>query len=112
MDCWVFFPPQRLTFPATRKLVLLKSVCVTLAENHDSVMSEMIRCSRKYIWRFEYYAPSLTEVNYRGRENLLWKADFAQLFRDRFPSLALLKQQQYLYRSQSDLTDAMYLLEK
>jgi pseudaminic acid biosynthesis-associated methylase len=94
-------------------LVFTSGVLIHIApENHDRVMSEMVRCSRRFIWGFEYYAPSLTDVNYRGHENLLWKADFASEFRNRFPSLALLKQQQYPYLSQPNLTDAMYLLEK
>ena len=45
------------------------------------------RCSKKYIWGFEYYAEKITAINYRGHENYLWKADYASLFMKYFPDL-------------------------
>jgi pseudaminic acid biosynthesis-associated methylase len=55
------------------------------------VMKEIHRCSRGYIWGFEYYADKYTEVAYRGHKNLLWKADFAKLYLSQFKDLELVK---------------------
>jgi pseudaminic acid biosynthesis-associated methylase len=78
------------------------------------LMAEMVRCSRRYIWGFEYFAPTTTAISYRGNEGFLWKADFAQLFLDNFPQLRLVKKELYPYVSAPEQgnTDAMYLLEK
>ena len=78
------------------------------------LMAEMVRCSRRYIWGFEYYAPQPTAIPYRGNEGFLWKADFAQLFLDNFPELRLVKRELYPYLNAAEQgnQDAMYLLEK
>jgi len=54
--------------------------------NINRVLDEIYRCSREYIWGFEYYADDYTEVNYRGHESLLWKTNFPKLYLDRFPN--------------------------
>ena len=38
-------------------------------------LREILRCTREYIWGFEYYADEYQEINYRGRSDLLWKTD-------------------------------------
>jgi pseudaminic acid biosynthesis-associated methylase len=94
-------------------LVFTSGVLIHIApQDHGRVMDEMTRCSRRYIWGFEYYAPELTEVNYRGHDSLLWKADFASLFRQRHPELKPVKTEHYSYLEQPELVDCMYLLEK
>jgi pseudaminic acid biosynthesis-associated methylase len=74
-------------------------------------MSEIYRCSRQYIWGFEYYADTLTDVPYRGKAEMCWKADFARRYMDLFPDLKLVKQKLYKYTSDDNM-DAMFLLEK
>lgn len=59
------------------------------------IMSEMHRVSRGLIWGFEYYAPTYTEIAYRGKEDLLWKTDFAALYASRFPDLTLVREKKY-----------------
>ena len=79
------------------------------------IMDEMVRCSHRYIWGFEYHAPATTAVPYRGNEGFLWKADYAQLFLDQFPGqLRLVKQELYPYILDAERgnLDVMYLLEK
>lgn len=76
------------------------------------IMTEMYRCSKKYIFGFEYYADSLTEINYRGHSNYLWKADYAALFMEQFPDLKLVKTEKYPYIDNSGNVDFIYLLEK
>ncbi len=76
------------------------------------IMSEMYRCSTKYIWGFEYFAENTTEINYRGNSNYLWKADYAALFIKQFPDLKLVKKEMYPYVENPSNVDYMYLLEK
>lgn len=78
------------------------------------IMDEMYRCSGRYIWGFEYYAPELTNINYRGNKGFLWKADYAQLFLDRFSDLKKVYIQDYPYITDAEKgnVDRMYLLEK
>ncbi len=76
-----------------------------------AAMDEIYRASKKYIWCFEYFAANITEVEYRGKQGLLWKNDFLRLFTDRFPRLRVVKEKKFKYRS-NDNVDAMFLLEK
>ncbi|MCW3083818.1 MAG: hypothetical protein JWP12_1184 [Bacteroidetes bacterium] len=76
------------------------------------IMGEMYRCSKKYIWGFEYFAEKTTEINYRGNTNYLWKADYAALFIEQFPDLKLVKKEMYPYINNPSNVDYMYLLEK
>jgi len=77
----------------------------------NDVLDEIYRCSRKYIWGFEYYSNYCTEVVYRGKSNLLWKNDFAKLYIQRFPDLRLIKERKFKYLD-SENVDSMFLLEK
>ena len=76
-----------------------------------AVMAEIHRSSREYIWGFEYYAEKYTEVTYRGHSNLLWKADFAEIYLDKFSDLELVKKEKFKYL-ENDNVDAMFLLRK
>lgn len=78
------------------------------------IMDEMYRCSNKYIWGWEYFEEDVTEINYRGNQGFLWKANYAQLFLDRFPDLKLVSYQDYPYIKESEKSnvDRMYLLSK
>lgn len=78
----------------------------------SKIMSEMYRCSKKYIWGFEYFADEVTEINYRGHTNYLWKADYATMFMQNFPNLKLIKKEKYPYIENASNVDYMYLLEK
>jgi len=74
-----------------------------------NALREIRRCTRKYIWGFEYFADSYAEVNYRGYGSLLWKTDFAKLFLDSFSDLRLIKRQKF---SSGNNVDEMFLLER
>jgi pseudaminic acid biosynthesis-associated methylase len=58
-----------------------------------AVMTEIVRCSRRFVMCGEYYAPEPTEVEYRGQTGALFKRDFGGLYQQLFPALALRKQQ-------------------
>jgi pseudaminic acid biosynthesis-associated methylase len=96
-------------------LVFTSGVLIHIApENLPNVFAEMHRCSKKYIWGFEYYAPKTTPINYRGNDGFLWKADYGKLICDQFKDLSVVKQELYPYVTENEKgnTDSMYLLAK
>jgi pseudaminic acid biosynthesis-associated methylase len=76
-----------------------------------TAMKEIYRCSRKYIWGFEYYAEKYQEVLYRGEKNLLWKGDFPGIYTGLFPDLKAVKTRLLKYLH-NDNVDVMFLLKK
>jgi pseudaminic acid biosynthesis-associated methylase len=53
------------------------------------VMSEAVRCSKKYILCGEYFAEQTVEVSYRGHEGALFKRDYGRMYQELFPELQL-----------------------
>lgn len=80
-------------------------------EDVSKVLEEIYRCTKRYIWGFEYYADAYTEIHYRGHADLLWKTNFSKLFLDRFSDLILVSEERFKYR-ENDNVDAMFLLQK
>lgn len=78
------------------------------------IMTEMVRCSRRYVWGFEYYAPELTPISYRDNAGFLWKGNYAETFQQHCPELRLVRQEFFPYQTAAEQgnTDVMYLLEK
>jgi pseudaminic acid biosynthesis-associated methylase len=74
-------------------------------------MDEIHRCARTYIWGMEYYAPDVTEVNYRNHDGLLWKMDYARRYLSRFADLELLQEQHVPYIDGPNV-DTVFLLKK
>ncbi len=74
-------------------------------------LDEIHRCARTWIWGLEYYASEVTEVNYRGHDNLLWKMDYGKLYLDRFADLTLDQEQRLPYFNSTNV-DTMYLLRR
>lgn len=54
------------------------------------VMREMARVSRRYILAVEYFAEQETVISYRGHNDLLWKRNFLQHYRDNVPGLRVI----------------------
>jgi hypothetical protein len=75
------------------------------------VMCEIYRCSRKFIWGFEYHSPERVEVDYRGSRDLLWKMNYAQAFLEEFDDLRLLRCEYLSYLNNPNI-DCMFLIEK
>ena len=77
-------------------------------------MSEIVRCSKRYVMGYEYYSEQAQEVNYRGHDGFLWKMDFANVYLQQHPSLSLVKETHYPYLTTAEQgnTDTMFLLEK
>jgi pseudaminic acid biosynthesis-associated methylase len=74
-------------------------------------LREIHRCAGGFIWGFEYYAPQQIEVGYRGHQSLLWKADFARLYLDRFDDLDVVRVEQIPYLEDANV-DSMFLLAR
>jgi spore coat polysaccharide biosynthesis protein SpsF len=60
-------------------------------ESLPIVMSEIVRCSRRFVLCGEYFAPEPTEVPYRDQSAALFKRDFGGLYQQLFPELRLRK---------------------
>ena len=75
------------------------------------VLNEIYRCTKEYIWGFEYYEEKYTEIIYRGKKDLLWKANFAKLYLNLFENLKLIKEKKIKYLN-NDNIDVMFLLKK
>jgi pseudaminic acid biosynthesis-associated methylase len=93
-------------------LVFTSGVLIHISpDNLPKIMSEMYRMTNRYIWGFEYYADQLQEINYRGHDQAMWKADYAKMFMDMYPDLQLVKFEKVNYVNSQNV-DVMYLLEK
>jgi pseudaminic acid biosynthesis-associated methylase len=75
------------------------------------ILEEIHRCAKTYICGSEYYAPSLTEIDYRGHRSLLWKMDYARQYLTRFSDLKLVLEQRLPYQNSKN-EDTMFLLQR
>lgn len=80
-------------------------------ERLSGVIGEIYRCTSKFIWGLEYYDKELTEVEYRGNSDLLWKGDYARLYQKQFLDLQLVKEKKYKLLQDKNV-DSMFLLMK
>jgi pseudaminic acid biosynthesis-associated methylase len=53
-------------------------------------LSEILRCTRRYVWGFEYFSEGLREIKSREWEDMLWSANYPVMFLDMRPGLKLL----------------------
>lgn len=93
-------------------LVFTSGVLIHISPKEvDAALDEIYRVSRRYIWGFEYYSDNYQEVSYRGNQDKLWKANFAKLYMERYPSLRLVREEKFNYLNNSNV-DQMFLFEK
>ncbi|MEW6263549.1 MAG: pseudaminic acid biosynthesis-associated methylase [Thermodesulfobacteriota bacterium] len=93
-------------------LVYTSGVLIHVAPDEvKTVMSEMHRCASRFIWGYEYWAPEWTALEYKSRQNLMWKTDYPRLFLEYFSDLRVVKEEKYQYIGGHEV-DVMYLLEK
>jgi pseudaminic acid biosynthesis-associated methylase len=94
-------------------LVFTNNVLIHISpDDLPRAMDEMYRVSGRYIMGFEYFAPEVTEIPYRGNRNLLWKADYGEMFLRRFADLREVRAKKFPTLDEPGLTDKLYLLEK
>ncbi|MFZ1160038.1 MAG: pseudaminic acid biosynthesis-associated methylase [Candidatus Sulfotelmatobacter sp.] len=97
---------------ASFDVVFTSRVLIHIApDDLPRVMDEIHRCARSYIWGLEYYAPDVTEVNYRNHSKLLWKLDYAQQYLKRFEDLEIVRERHIPYVGGSNV-DTVFLLRK
>jgi len=75
------------------------------------IMKEIHRCTKEYIFGFEYYSEKPTEIEYRGHRDLLWKASFAEMYLELFGDLTLEREEKIKYLNSPNV-DSMFLLRK
>jgi pseudaminic acid biosynthesis-associated methylase len=73
------------------------------------VLREIRRCSRRWIWGFEYFSERCQKVSYRGQTDMLWKNNFAREYLKTCLDLGLLREEHFKYR-QNENMDSMFLL--
>ncbi|MHB8117231.1 MAG: pseudaminic acid biosynthesis-associated methylase [Methanothrix sp.] len=93
-------------------MVFTSGVLIHIAPKKlPDVLREIHRCTKKYIFGFEYYSDETKEIPYRGNSDLLWKADFAGKYIELFDDLTLIKEERIKYIRNENI-DAMFLLKK
>jgi pseudaminic acid biosynthesis-associated methylase len=93
-------------------LVYTSGVLIHINPDHlPTIISEIYRCTSKYIFGFEYYAEKLTNILYRGNEGYLWKNNFSNCYQQAFKNLKTVKEEKYKY-TDSENVDQSFLLEK
>jgi pseudaminic acid biosynthesis-associated methylase len=95
-------------------LVLTKGLLIHIHPDEIGMVYEVVhRAARRWILLAEYYNPSPVNVPYRGRDDLLWKRDFAGEMLDRYKDLRMVDYG-FVYHGdaapQDDIT--WFLLEK
>src|SRR5688572_16663996 len=85
-DCSPCFA-ENLDFPsAVAGLVFTSGVLIHIRrERLRPAMTEMFRCSRRYIVCIEYFRPAVTPLPYRGELDRLWAADYGSMWQEWFP---------------------------
>jgi len=93
-------------------VVFTSGVLIHVApEDLARAMEEIHRCAKIYIWGAEYYAPDVTQVNYRGHKKLLWKMDYARRYLECFKDLELVRERHLTYLENPNI-DSVFLLRK
>ncbi len=78
---------------ASFDLVFTSGVLIHQPESSlELVMSEIVRCSRRYVLCIEYFAEQTSEIPYRGECNALFKRDYGGTYQKLFSNLQLLEQ--------------------
>jgi len=96
----------------TFDLVFTAGVLIHIApELLKRIMKEICRCTRHYIWGFEYYNLGFREINYRENNELLWEGNYSHEYLKHCPDLQIVKENKYKYLN-SNSENAMFLLSK
>lgn len=83
-------------------------------DNLPEALSEIYRVSRRFILGFEYYAPDIEMVNYRGHNKMLWKMDFKEAYLKRYPDLRVVRSRilDNINSGEKRLQDIHFILSK
>jgi pseudaminic acid biosynthesis-associated methylase len=75
------------------------------------IIKKILSLSKQYVFGFESFSESITEVFYQNSNNLYWKQNFPQLFKNISPDLTMVKERK-LQHLNSNLQDICYLFQK
>lgn len=79
-------------------------------------MKEIVRVSRRWILGFEYYSAEPKRVNYRGRDELLWKRNFMGEYFGAVPGLKILYEKRFKHNlkvaGRKGLKSQIFVLQK
>ena len=100
-------------FPAQNfDLVFTAGVLIHVnPDNLPNIIKKILILSKQYVFGFEPFSDSLVEVFYQNSNNLYWKQNFPQLFKNISPNLTLVKERKIQYLN-SNLSDICYLFQK
>lgn len=74
-------------------LVMTAGVLIHVAlPDLGNALSQVYRCSRRYVLAVEYFAEEETVMPYRGHDDLLWKRNFPRHYQEAFPDLTLVRE--------------------
>lgn len=93
-------------------IVFTSGVLIHINPNDmQKTMREIHRCSGQYIWGCEYFSEEYQEILYRGKKDLLWKANFQKIYLESFADLKLVKEKKLQYLDNQNI-DIMFLIKK
>lgn len=93
-------------------LVFTSGVLIHIAPSDiEVILKEIYRCTKKYIWGYEFYSDKYKEIIYREKKNLHWKANYSKIYLDLFYDLKLVKEKKIKYINDNNI-NTMFLLEK
>jgi pseudaminic acid biosynthesis-associated methylase len=75
-------------------------------------LTEIARCSKRYIWGFEYFSESRVEVEYRGHSNLLWRDNWVGEYQRLVPGVELVSERILPSLQDSKLRSSMFMLRQ
>jgi pseudaminic acid biosynthesis-associated methylase len=92
-------------------LVFTSGVLIHIAPGDlAQAQSEVLRCSRRYVWGYEYFAETHQMIPYRGQADVMWKGDFAAGYAALRPGLKTVSKRRLPYL-EGGKEDEMFLLE-
>ncbi len=102
--------------PASFDMVFTSGVLIHIPPLQiGTVIDEMARLSRRWIWGFEYAGANANDPisprRYRGQDGLMWTGDYAEAISARHPEFRIVSRA-YYRESESAPWDQMYLLER
>ena len=74
-------------------MIFTSTVLIHIAPEYlKVVMKEICRCTKHYVCGLEYYNKKFKEINYRGKDELLWKGDYSKEYLKFCPDLQIVKE--------------------
>jgi pseudaminic acid biosynthesis-associated methylase len=75
------------------------------------VIKKILSLSKQYVFGFESFSESPSDVFYRNSNNLYWKQNFPELFKNISPNITQIKEKKIPYQN-SNLSDICYLFKQ